>query len=126
MLPRGNTLTLVSATQYCVTLSKVTSLKKTGLPHLQTYKDSCIPKVWHIVGQPLTFSLAFFLFRAGLKNAKSYPKGSKNCLIISESMNDCIKFSHLKGPKDLALPRHVLVSTHALVQVAHKPRLLSL
>lgn len=41
-------------------------------------------------------------------------------------MNDCIAFPHLKGPQDLALPCHDLGSTHALVQVACKPRLLFL
>jgi hypothetical protein len=34
-------------------------------------------------------------------------------------------FPHLKGPQDLALPCHDLGSTHALVPVARKPRLLS-
>lgn len=41
-------------------------------------------------------------------------------------MNDCLNFPHLKGPQDLALPRHDLGSTRALVQVAPKPRFLSL
>lgn len=36
-------------------------------------------------------------------------------------MNDCLNFPHLKGPQDLALPRHDLGGTHALVQVAPKP-----
>lgn len=40
VLPRGNTLTLVSASQYCVALSKLLNFSETWLPHLKTCKVS--------------------------------------------------------------------------------------